>query len=168
MSRKSSSLTPKQEAFVREYLVDLNGAAAARRAGYSARTAEAQASRLLTNVKVSHAICEAQRERASRARLTADGVIARLEAIATDRLDGVKVRPRDQLGALALLARHHGLFNDKLQLSGGLRFDYAAAADECRRKLEAAFDRIAATQAEEEAASGAGARVVHFNRGRAA
>ncbi|RKH12471.1 terminase small subunit [Corallococcus sp. CA053C] len=48
-------MTPKQEQeqeqFVREYLVDLNATRVARSAGYSARTAEAQGSRLLTNVK---------------------------------------------------------------------------------------------------------------------
>jgi hypothetical protein len=32
-------LTPKQAAFVREYLVDLNAAAAAERAGYAAKSA---------------------------------------------------------------------------------------------------------------------------------
>ncbi len=35
----TKKLTPKQAAFVNEYLVDLNAAGAARRAGYSERTA---------------------------------------------------------------------------------------------------------------------------------
>ena len=34
-----ADLTPKQERFCQEYLVDLNAAAAARRAGYSKQTA---------------------------------------------------------------------------------------------------------------------------------
>ena len=37
--RNSDGLTPKQERFCEEYLVDLNAAAAARRAGYSKQTA---------------------------------------------------------------------------------------------------------------------------------
>ena len=37
------TLTPKQAAFVREYLVDLNATQAAIRAGYSAKTAGAAA-----------------------------------------------------------------------------------------------------------------------------
>ncbi len=41
-----SSLTPRQARFVKEYLVDLNGTQAARRAGYSSRTANEQAARL--------------------------------------------------------------------------------------------------------------------------
>ena len=45
-------LTPKQARFVEEYLIDLNGKQAAVRAGYAAKAAEVQASRLLRNAKV--------------------------------------------------------------------------------------------------------------------
>ena len=41
-----NTLTPRQELFVAEYLVDLNAKQAAIRAGYSARTAEQQARKL--------------------------------------------------------------------------------------------------------------------------
>jgi phage terminase small subunit len=50
--RVDRGLTPKQRKFALEYLVDLNGTQAAIRAGYSAKAAECQASRLLRNVKV--------------------------------------------------------------------------------------------------------------------
>lgn len=40
-------LKPRERAFVREYLVDLNGTQAAIRVGYSEKTAASQASRLL-------------------------------------------------------------------------------------------------------------------------
>ncbi len=50
------SLTPKQEKFVEEYLVDLNATQAAMRAGYSAKTAKQQGQRLLTNVYVAEAV----------------------------------------------------------------------------------------------------------------
>ena len=42
-------LNAKQKRFCKEYLIDLNGTAAAKRAGYSAHTAKVQASRLLSN-----------------------------------------------------------------------------------------------------------------------
>ena len=45
-----------RERFVREYLVDRNGTQAAIRAGYSPKTAAAQASRLLRDVKVQQAV----------------------------------------------------------------------------------------------------------------
>jgi phage terminase small subunit len=52
-------LTSKQREFVREYLVDLNGAAAARRSGYSKNSAKQIASENLTKPDVMMAIEEA-------------------------------------------------------------------------------------------------------------
>ena len=50
--RGKDDLTPKQQAFSREYLVDFNATQAAIRAGYSEKTANEQAARLLVNVSV--------------------------------------------------------------------------------------------------------------------
>lgn len=71
----SSNLTPKQEKFVEEYLVDLNATQAAIRAGYSAKTANEQSSRLLANVKVSGAIRAAMQKRSERTEITQDQVL---------------------------------------------------------------------------------------------
>lgn len=49
---KTAKLTEKQQRFVEEYLIDLNATQAAIRAGYSAKTADQQGSRMLANVKV--------------------------------------------------------------------------------------------------------------------
>ena len=51
-------MTPRQQAFVAEYVIHPNGTQAAIRAGYSPRTAVVQGSRLLTNVNVRDAIQE--------------------------------------------------------------------------------------------------------------
>lgn len=72
------TLTPKQQRFVEEYLIDLNGTQAAVRAGYSEKTAEPQASRLLSNVKVAAAVARAQEMQSRRTQVTADKVIAEL------------------------------------------------------------------------------------------
>lgn len=77
-----SKLTPKQEAFVREYLCDLNATQAATRAGYSARTANEQGSRLLANVSVRSAIEAAKAKRAERVEITQDRVLQELARIA--------------------------------------------------------------------------------------
>jgi phage terminase small subunit len=74
-------LTPKQQAFVGEYLIDFNGTAAAIRAGYSARTAQQQASRLLLNVVVQAAIREGRARVAQRAEVKAADVLAELALI---------------------------------------------------------------------------------------
>ncbi|WP_347271646.1 terminase small subunit [Rhizorhabdus histidinilytica] len=73
-------MTPKQRAFVLEYLVDLNATQAAIRAGYSAKTADQQGSRLLANVKVAEAISAAQLARSEKTKIDADWVLARLAA----------------------------------------------------------------------------------------
>lgn len=73
-------MTPKQRAFVLEYLVDLNGTQAAIRAGYAPRSADVTAARLLGNAKVVAAITAAQAERSQRTKIDADWVLARLAA----------------------------------------------------------------------------------------
>ena len=55
-------LTNKQLAFCREYIIDNDGTKAAIRAGYSAKTADQQASRLLTKVKIKQEISRLQAE----------------------------------------------------------------------------------------------------------
>lgn len=80
---REPALTPKQARFVAEYLRDLNATQAAIRAGYSAKTADQQACRLLTNVKVSSAVAEAKQSRADRTQVDADWVLRRLAQDAT-------------------------------------------------------------------------------------
>lgn len=76
-------MTPKQERFVSEYLIDLNATQAAVRAGYSARTANAQGGRLLMDVSVRSAIEQAKAARAKRTEIDADWVLKRLHSDAT-------------------------------------------------------------------------------------
>lgn len=77
------ALTPKQQRFVAEYLIDLNATQAAIRAGYSAKTAEQQGPRLLGNVGVASAISKAKQERTARTEMNADWVLKRLAQDAT-------------------------------------------------------------------------------------
>lgn len=56
--KKDKKLDFKRLRFAEEYIVDWNGKQAAIRAGYSPKTAESQASRLLRNVKVKEYIEE--------------------------------------------------------------------------------------------------------------
>jgi phage terminase small subunit len=100
--------TPKQDQFVREYLIDLNGTQAAIRAGYSKRTANEQAARLLAKVSVREAIDRAQQERAERLDLDADWVVRSfrnlyLEALAEGDFSAA-ARCLENLG------KHVGLF----------------------------------------------------------
>jgi len=142
------ALTPKQSLFVIEYLKDLNGTKAAVRAGYSEKTANEQASRLLTNVYISDQVRIAMEERGTRTKITADRVLHEIERLAMfdpkdlTRLTGPKdienlpeeVRRAivgwkwDKNGnfmvdfakekALEMLGRHHGLFVDRQEITG--------------------------------------------------
>lgn len=75
---ESSALTPKQQRFVDEYLVDLNATKAAERAGYSVKTAQEQSSRLLSKPHVQAAIAEAKARRAARVEVDQDAIVREL------------------------------------------------------------------------------------------
>ena len=77
-----AKLTEKQQRFVDEYLIDLNGTQAAIRAGYSVKTAQEQASRLLSNVMVQQAIAKRMAERSKRTGINQDRVVLELAKIA--------------------------------------------------------------------------------------
>lgn len=68
-------MTPKQAAFVQQYLVDKNATQAAIRAGYSAKTASSAGERLLRNVEVCAAIERGMSDLASRLGITAERVL---------------------------------------------------------------------------------------------
>jgi len=75
-------LTGKQKMFVLEYLVDLNATAAARRAGYSEKTAEIIGHENLRKPNIQAAIGEAQQKREKRTEITSDKVLQQLAKIA--------------------------------------------------------------------------------------
>lgn len=88
-------LTAKQMRFVDEWLIDFNGKQAAIRAGYSAKTAEATASRLLRNVKVQAEISRRQKDLQRRTEVTQERVIMELARLAfANAADFVTVRER--------------------------------------------------------------------------
>ena len=74
-------LTMRERMFVREYLIDLNAAAAARRVGYSARWAQGHAYRVAKRPRVAAAIEAAMAERAARLEITAERVLRELALI---------------------------------------------------------------------------------------
>ena len=76
------ALTDKQKRFCEEYLIDLNATQAAIRAGYSPKTAEQTASRLLRNVKVQEYIAKRQKELSRSTHITQERVIKELALIA--------------------------------------------------------------------------------------
>ena len=79
--QQGPKLTPKQEKFVEEYLVDLNATAAARRAGYSAKTANRIATENLSKPVIQAAIAR-RREDLAKNTITPEQIIAEYQKIA--------------------------------------------------------------------------------------
>ena len=77
-----AKLTPKQERFCEEYLIDLNATQAAIRAGYSEKTAREQAAQNLSKLNIQEKIAELKAERSKRTEITQDRVIKELAAMA--------------------------------------------------------------------------------------
>ncbi len=153
---KKPGLTPKQQRFVEEYLVDLNATQAAIRAGYSAKTAEWIGPQLLGKTHVAAAVQAGRSALSARTEITQDRVLleyARLAFLDPRKLfdntgaplpilhldddtaaaivgldvvqvgnaetgvgDVLKYKLADKKGALDSVARHLGMFNDKLDL----------------------------------------------------
>lgn len=127
-------LTPKQEAFVQEYLIDLNAAAAYRRAKYkvsSDEAASAHGARLVANGKVQAAIQDAMEKRKARMQLSADEVLARWAAIAD-------ADPNELIEIRRTCCRHcHGT-NFQYQRTAGEMERATAAWQDLAAKAEAA------------------------------
>lgn len=110
------ALTPKQERFVAEYLVDLNATAAAIRAGYKERTAAQQGHNLLQKPVVATAIQEARANLSKRTEITQEYVLKKLKEIAdTDAADnqGSNLRVGNKIKVLELLGKYLGMFEQK-------------------------------------------------------
>lgn len=132
------SITPKQERFCQEYIVDYNGAQAAVRAGYAANSARKTASRLLTNADILARVRELQREQTARLALTQDYVLQQLvdtyrccrepEPVLVYAPDAggmvesgkYQFDSKGALRALELIGKHLGMYQDKLKLDAKL------------------------------------------------
>jgi len=79
----------QQEFFCQEYLIDGNCTAAAKRAGYSPKTARVQGSKLLTNPDVKARISELMDKREKRTGIDADWVLTRLAELADFKLSDI-------------------------------------------------------------------------------
>lgn len=123
-------LTPKQQRFCDEYLIDLNATQAAIRAGYSEKTANEQGARLLANVSIKAKIDEQIAKMHSEKIADAQEVMEYLSAVmrgdseshvlARDEVgaDRVITKPPDEkerLKAAELLGKRYSLFTDKVQ-----------------------------------------------------
>ena len=111
-----ANLTPKQQRFVEEYLIDLNATQAAIRAGYSEKTAKEIGAENLTKPNIAQAIKEAQAKLSNKAQLTVEMVVNGLLREAQDYAEGSTQSAR--VSAWAHLGKHLGMFKDKVEMTG--------------------------------------------------
>lgn len=79
-------LTPKQEKFCQEYLVDLNASLAMKRAGYAEKNANVTGSRMLANVHVQARIQELRAKVAEKLNVTIEMVAKEYASIAFSKI----------------------------------------------------------------------------------
>jgi phage terminase small subunit len=107
-------MTPKQEMFVKEYLIDLNATQAAVRAGYSEKSSMEIGYQLLRKTSVQGAIQKALNERTKNVEITTEWVLQGIKDIA----DNLDEQTKDRLKAYELLGKYLKLFTDKHEVSG--------------------------------------------------
>lgn len=134
----------KQKRFCDEYLVDCNATQAAIRAGYSARTANEQAARLLANVSIKAYIDEKMERLHNERTADAQEVLEYLTAVmrgqqteqtlisigdGVQKIGNIEVGARDRLKAAELIGKRFGLFKEGLELAGVLPVVIAGEAE---------------------------------------
>lgn len=110
------ALTPKQQRFVDEYLIDLNATQAAIRAGYRKKAAYAMGRENLHKPQIAEEIARRQAELADQAGVTVAEIVAMLKVEAKRVDDGASHSAR--VRAIELLGKHIGMFKDRLEVSG--------------------------------------------------
>lgn len=102
-------LTPKQSAFVREYMIDLNATQAAIRAGYSEKTANRIGAENLSKPVIQEAIQQRHKAAEEKCAVTVEWILSEIAKIAQDE----EVKTADRLRALELLGKHLGLWEKR-------------------------------------------------------
>lgn len=134
-----AELNEKQKRFCEEYIIDLNGAQAAIRAGYSPKSARKTANKLRTNADIQKYIDKLMAEKKSELIADQDEVLETLTSILRRKsLSSVVViegkgegiskarviqKPPDEkevLKAAELLGKRYGAFTDKTEITGEL------------------------------------------------
>lgn len=118
-------MTPKQAAFVDEYLIDLNATQAAIRAGYSAKTAGWIGNQQLAKTHISAEIAKRMEDRSKRTEITQDRVLTDIELIKQDAMrkaydkngNEAMINHTSALKACELQGRHLQMWNDKVALT---------------------------------------------------
>jgi len=127
---KKSNLSPKQEKFVNEFLVDLNATQAAVRAGYSKNSARRIGSQNLSKLDIQEALRKRRQELMRNTKLTPEYVLNHLKENVDRAMTSVPVL--DKAGkltgyytyqgnvanrSLELIGKHLGMFTERIEIT---------------------------------------------------
>ena len=107
-------MSPKQQRFAEEYVVDHNATQAAIRAGYSEQTAKQQGSRLLTNVDVIEAVRAKEARLSRKIEVTVASLTEELEEARSLALE--KGHASAAVQATMGIAKLHGLLVERSEV----------------------------------------------------
>jgi len=110
-------LNPKQLRFCEEYMRDSNGTQAAIRAGYSAKTANEQGSKLLAKGSIQEKLGELRKEFKEETGLTPEKILQELEDLGQQAAAAKQYGPA--MKSVELRGKHIGMFGDKLEIKNG-------------------------------------------------
>lgn len=118
----TTKLSPKQQKFVTEYLIDLNATQAAIRSGYSPRTAQEQSSRLLSKAIIKEQLEEARKMQIEKTNVTVqyvlNNIIETIERCKQVAPGETKFDSGAVLKGNELLGKYLKMFTDKVEHSG--------------------------------------------------
>lgn len=111
------ALTDRQRNFVNEYMKDMNASAAYLRAGYQCteEAARRAGSRLLSNVDIQDEIGRRTDKMQEESGMSVQWVLEKYKKIIERNED---VDPAVAKGALDSVAKHYGMFKDKVEVTG--------------------------------------------------
>lgn len=135
------NLNPKQQAFVREYIVGGNATQAAKRAGYSEKTAHVQGSALLRHPIVKVAIQEARKQAVSEGVASYEEACLRMTEILRQRDDPfASIKAADRLAKLRGWDQPARVQTEDVTPP---RYDLTRLSDEELAAFEAALSKVA-------------------------
>ena len=115
MPRHTAPLSPREQLFVTEWLVDKNAKQAAIRAGYSAKSAAKTGFVMMQKARIMDAVRKALEDQQKRTLITADQVLRDIDRIA-EKAEGAGEFTAALKGK-ELIGKHYKLFTDKVELA---------------------------------------------------
>ncbi len=148
-----NELSPKQERFCQEYIIDLNGTQAAIRAGYSPKTANEQSAQLLAKLSIKSRVDELNNGIKDKLIITAERVLAELARLATmdiaKAFDGegnlldIKDMPEDVRRAIASIEVAESEVDGRITTTKKIKFwDKNKSLETCARHLKMLTDKV--------------------------